>query len=732
MKIVGKENIAFCYVDKLDEATSNQIKDLTDNIAFAGNRIAIMPDAHMGKGSCIGFTYKINDKVIPNVVGVDIGCLDKETEFLSPSGWLKISEYNGEKVLQYNKETDIASFTNPENFINEEATEFYHFKNSKGLDQIVSEEHKVLIWKGSKTRGYILEDFSVPDLFKLQKEDKLSKGYYSIKSSFELENSDIKIEDNNIKIDVMIAANGIIRVNKTKSYNKCELHFKKERKIARAKELLSNSNILFDETLGKDKTTYIFFKIDKSINKSLKKYFNASKRQLKIVADESLLWDGHLGERSFFSSTDKTNADLVQYAFSANNIRAGISNDENTKEEHWKTNNIVTPTKNTNIGLTNIEKLEVEKGERKYCFTVPNGYFIIRRNGRISITGNCGVTAVKLISKKEELDFSELDKYIRAKIPMGFSIRNSVSNNLENIYNSMNLDINFSSYMDSLETLCNKIEVDFQRVKKSIGTLGGGNHFIELDEDKKTRDVWLTIHTGSRNLGLKVAQYHQNVAERNFTKIDLRENVLILKSQFKGIELNNKIKELKADVLSKVPNKGFEYLEGANLQSYLKDLNIAQIYAELNRFVIIDEITNRYSKISGSMIKSTHNYIDKDSFIRKGAISAHKGEKVIIPLSMADGVIIGTGKGNKDWNYSAPHGAGRLFSRTKARNILSLDDMKEKMKDVFSTSICLETLDESPEAYKDSKMIIEYLKPTVEIENVLIPVYNIKDDTKRR
>lgn len=300
----------------------------------------------------------------------------------------------------------------------------------------------------------------------------------------------------------------------------------------------------------------------------------------------------------------------------------------------------------------------------------------------VGVDIGCGVCGWNL--GDIEIDFSVLDKGIRHLVPSGRNVRDSKYS-----LKKLNKSEDFKS---KIESICNNQNQDFARVMCSIGSLGGGNHFIEIDEDDDG-NKWLLIHSGSRNFGLKIANWHQKKAISKMGKMG-----------------------------------GLEYLEGDDAIDYFEDMEVAQEYAAINRRVMGRVIIGGILRVDYfEPIESVHNYINfEDKIIRKGAISAHKDEQVIIPLNMADGTIIGVGKGIEDWNYSAPHGAGRTMSRREAKETINLEDFKEKMKDVWTTCVSMHTLDESPMAYKDAETIIEYLKPTVEIKTHMKPVYNFK------
>ena len=322
----------------------------------------------------------------------------------------------------------------------------------------------------------------------------------------------------------------------------------------------------------------------------------------------------------------------------------------------------------------------------------------------------CGVMMWKL--QDDFVDLEQLDKIIHEKIPNGFH------HHLEG------QDDEFVEEL--LKDLT--INADLTPFKKSLGTLGGGNHFIELGKDE-CGNYWLSVHSGSRNLGGKVASYHQKQAIVNLKRKEINIDSIIseLKATGRHKEIQATIEKLK----SAVPKITSEMemmatLEGAHLQDYLLDMKLAQEFAKKSRETMLTIIVDALGLSVVHKFDSIHNFIDEDGTIRKGATSAKKGEELVIPLNMRDGSIIGIGKGNEDWNNSAPHGAGRLMSRTKAKNAITLEDFKNEMKEVYSSSIVESTLDEAPGAYKPAKEILEYIKPTVDVLHIVKPVYNFK------
>lgn len=322
----------------------------------------------------------------------------------------------------------------------------------------------------------------------------------------------------------------------------------------------------------------------------------------------------------------------------------------------------------------------------------------------VGVDIGCGIYSVKVGNANllGKIEFADLDKFIRNSVPAGFSVH--VNRNERELLDLAQRfdehlldDIEFVSYdIDNLGGL--------SRFQESLGTLGGGNHFLELGEDE-AGDMWLTVHSGSRNFGLQVANYFQQKAR----------------------------KQLQDFFIDRDLYKDSEFLPaGYGKDEYLEDMYIAQRYAHVNRMMMLQKIVEGFfhqTLLEENVWQSVHNYINPyDNIIRKGAVSAYEGERVVIPFNMEDGLILGYGKGNAEWNFSAPHGAGRILSRNKAKEVLSLDEAKRGMEKagIFTTSLSVETLDEAKGAYKSKDLILEMIKDTVDVVNFVKPVYNFK------
>ena len=286
---------------------------------------------------------------------------------------------------------------------------------------------------------------------------------------------------------------------------------------------------------------------------------------------------------------------------------------------------------------------------------------------------------------------------------------------------------------DLLALRCYRSLKDTKRIARSLGTLGGGNHFIEIDRSADGTN-YLVIHTGSRNLGKQVAEYYQNIAiDLSHGKDELfrarDELIRRYKAEGRRSELQEAIKALNRDFKARVAEipADLAFLFGSYLEDYLHDIEICQSFARRNREVIARVLLERTGLTAGEAFHTVHNYIDTDErILRKGAIAAHAGERVLIPINMRDGSILAVGRGDPDWNYSAPHGAGRLMSRTAAKERLSMEEFRETMADVYTTAVNENTLDEAPMAYKSLADILDVIEDSVDVIEVLKPIYNFK------
>ena len=334
----------------------------------------------------------------------------------------------------------------------------------------------------------------------------------------------------------------------------------------------------------------------------------------------------------------------------------------------------------------------------------------------VGVDIGCGMLCVNL--GNVNIDFEKLDNIIKNNIPSG-----------------MNVHDEKVAYFDFTQLYCYKeLKNKDGWLEKSLGSLGGGNHFIEIDIDEDN-NKYLVIHTGSRNLGKQVAEIYQNKAiEYCSYKKEMNDEKQKVIKEYKEKGREKEIQQALININNKYQGKtklpkDLCYLEGKDMEDYLHDMKLCQKFAYLNREWIYGEIISKMGLVLyvEDYFQCIHNYINfEDNIIRKGAISARKGERVIIPMNMRDGCIIGVGKGNEDWNYSAPHGAGRTMSRNIAKQTLNMEDYKNSMNGIYTTSISEETIDEAPMVYKPMEEIIEHIKDTIKVEKIIKPIYNFK------
>lgn len=334
----------------------------------------------------------------------------------------------------------------------------------------------------------------------------------------------------------------------------------------------------------------------------------------------------------------------------------------------------------------------------------------------VGVDIGCGMLVLKISAEAGKILFNKpglekFDKIMHTKVPSGMAHRKTLHK--------------FAKDFTEIKNLI--ADADYDKELFAMGSLGGGNHFVEIDTDEKG-DYYIVIHSGSRHLGIAVAKYWENKAVEYHKNNSKLKNDLINKLKREGRE-----KDIQAEI-AKIPtvivSKDLSYLEGADVDGYLHDMKICQEFARLNREAMLDVLVEEMGIKKRHILDkfcTIHNYIDiENGILRKGAISLQKDESAIIPISMSYGSLIVKGKGNPDWNFSGPHGAGRLMSRSKAKETLKMEDFKNAMQDIYTTSVCVSTIDEAPMAYKSADEILENIKENAEVISVIKPIYNFK------
>lgn len=681
------------YTPVVEPAAMEQLQTLI-KFSHLYKHIAVMPDVHASVGSAgtVGTVIATVGAIIPSAVGVDIGCVDKDTEFLSPDGWVKFSDWSSHQVMQFNPSTNEANFVNPIRYVKLPCDAFYHLKTKYGIDQMLSEEHRVLYYKYD--RSYKFNEWGVISAGELASQHRsLKQGFRGrILTSFTplIQTQIDGVTDEELRVIVMVCADGHIR--NTNTHN-CVLSFKKDRKVNRATELLQSAGILYTLNAN-DNTgiTHISFNAPTS-NKKLN-YWRASLAQLNVIVDEIFHWDGNEKDQVYFTR-DKDSADFVHYAMSATGNRSVL------REDVHKSGGVdyrVFKHANTKIGMAGVPKKDItiapSQDGYKYCFQVPSGYFVARRNGNIFVTGNCGMLAVQTnINARELPDSCEaIRASIESAVPVGFSCHEKYDKPLSllSMREYLWLSKGAPKFLETNKIITNDNQ---ERLLQQIGTLGGGNHFIELCLDVHD-NVWIMLHSGSRGVGNRIGTFYIARAKDEMQKLG--------------------IKDLASADLSYFNHSSPWWSE------YMDAVKWAQEYASMNRrtmlALVVGELIKFFPhlKFVHSVINCHHNYISQEThygkevwITRKGAVSARKGEKAIIPGSMGARSYIVEGLGDPESYCSCPHGAGRKMSRGQAKKLITTA-MHEAATIGVSCKKDASVLDESPAAYKDIDEVLKY------------------------
>ena len=612
-------------------------------------KVVGLPDLHPGKGTPIGAAFLSKNRIYGDIVGSDIGCVDKETEYLSPTGWKYISDYTNDRIMQYDHLTGYAEFVQPINFIKLPCEEFFWFKTKYGINQMLSSEHKILCWRDK--RQVICEALEI-----VNEHNRLVLGSrIKFETTFTPKiTTSLPISDNHLRVHIMVLADGTLREG-----NAVAVHIKKQRKIDRCELLLKTANIPFTKHCTKTNTVVFRF-IPPLFTKTCDVLWQSSLEQLKIISEECLKWDGNEKEKCFYSR-DKSMADFIHYVFSATGFRGVLRDDIHHTD--GQIDYRVFANTNTKIGIAGTPKspIEIVSSENgfKYCFTVPTGFWIMRRGGNIVITGNCGMSlwATKLSSKKPKIE------QIAKKL-----------NGLDEPWQG-DLDVWLSNQKINLIT-------DYD---SSLGTPGFGNHFIEIQEIDTIFDesigltkefLYMMVHSGSRGFGKSILDNY------------------VAKHGAKGVQIDTS--------------------EG---QEYIIKHNHAMNWAIANRDLCAQRVLDVLDIDGNRLLDICHNSVTESIqdgcacwLHRKGAAPSDKG-LVVIPGSRGDlSYLVRPLESNKALN-SLAHGAGRKLSRTEAHGKLSeIYKKKDIKKNKWGgTIVCgnKELLwEEAPECYKSINSVI--------------------------
>lgn len=767
-ELIGKYAKAVILTDNIEQGAISQLYNFLNSKTAENSKIAVMPDVHQGAGCVIGFTQTIIDKVVPNLVGVDIGCFTKDT---------KVALTDGRNL----------SF---EELINEKDKEHYGYSIDKnGNVQVSKLEFPRKIKKADKLLEIELDNgekikctldhvFYKRDCSEVEAKDlKVGDSLYPlyIKSAKDVfENSDDEhlcifdgknseyvlihklSDDYNERHGLGVHFNGRGYVRHHKDFNKFNndptniqrVLWEDHRRIHATSMSLTNKLGITGFAAAERK--YPGLARRASIKRAEATWNGPNAEENRKKAAKRLA-EGNRSEKSR-AAASKRQKEHNTSKFSEHNKEEWMKNRQKLgrvrKVLLWlQENNLEINEKNYNearknfynykfykdakqlvesLGLSfekilkgetvtnhKIVSIKEIEGDDVYCLTCQEfGNFALASGVFVH---NCGMLVLKIDKKYGKELFNKpglekLDKVIRQHIPMGMNHRNKKH-----------------AFCDKVHINEIKAPINAEKLMLSIGTMGGGNHFIEVDKDSNG-DYYIVIHSGSRHLGIEVCKYYQNLAIKYHSSNTKERDELVAKLKAEGRE-----KDIQAELAKikkePIPNE-LAYLEGNDLEDYLHDMKLAQEYAIWNREAMLNEIMEHMGikkKMILDKLCTIHNYIDVENrILRKGAISLQKDETAVIPINMSYGSLIVKGKGNAEYNFSGPHGAGRLMSRSAAKESLKMEDFKASMKDVFTTSVSTATIDEAPMAYKSAEDILENIKDLCDVVEIIKPIYNVK------
>lgn len=715
------------------EETARKQLDNIASMPFIHSHVAIMPDVHYGLGATIGSVIPTLGAIIPAAVGVDLGCTDGDTEFLTSSGWKRMVDYvEGDDVLIYNTDKNEAYFSKPQAYIKKPSEGFYHFKTKYGINQMLSSDHRMLTYKAGRERKFEkVEILSAKEVADKHTDRVLGFGNF-VKTTPEAIvgiDSRIDMDISEIKVAVMIAADGHIDGPST------VLHFTKSRKFFRALQLLEAAEI--EPISVKERFGHYVIRIpnileDRALGTS--DWWNASVDQYKTIAEEVLYWDGSHDQQCFYTRK-KQEADFIQWAFMVAGKRAVMRQDVHKGD--GKIDYRVFFTENTCIGMKGNPKSTVEfvpsKDGMEYCFTVETGFFLIRRKGVTVITGNCGMMAQRTSLTASDLpdSLSELRTFIEERIPHGRTDNGGANDRgawgdipSENAMKFNGLGVYATTDEGGAKALRWELEKIVEKHPKltraanraphHIGTLGTGNHFVEICLDEENR-VWIMLHSGSRGVGNAIGSYFIELAQK-----DMRQWFINL------------------------PDKDLAYFpEGTDhFKDYIQGVRWAQKFARTNREVMMAAALEALSiavpkpfTLDESAVNCHHNYVREEKHFgksvlvtRKGAVRISATDLGIIPGSMgAKSFIVRgiEGEAMQQALCSCSHGAGRAMSRRQAKKQFTIEDHVTATKGIECRKD-EDVIDETPGAYKDIDAVMSAQADHVAVVHTLKQVVCVK------
>ena len=757
--IQGKYNQAKVYADLYEDQVIDQIKSIVNHPTSVGGPIAIMPDTHAGKGSVVGYTQVLGDRVCPNIVGVDIGCFTGDT--LIPL--VGNGEYKSLKQIYMEKKpVYVYAVTDEQYVVPAKAFAIQTRKNAElvevlldnGEKIVCTPDHRFMNRDGSYTEAKDLKSqqslmpfrmhidrdgYEVLYQPKLKIRERFNRTVARVVGKFDL-SSDVIVhhKDHNKKNNLIENLEVLTWSQHSMLHAKDNTYFNSEEFKKQKQRVYEERGYIYDPKYFDQKQRVGRANLHKYITEHREEFLQHARGVgqrnkayvIKNNTDHDVKIKQQLGkikkvldiilEQGYDISYENYETFRKQYchnAFTVAKVQSILNKLSMTLEDvmHRSLWDKFVSNNHKVVSVTHLEYcadvycLNVEK---YHNFALQSGVFV----------HNCGMVVCQL-SKDSIIDFDKLDHCIRTSIPNGHGVH----------------DVGFTnSFSEDLinQLHCRKFIGDVSYYHRSLGTLGGGNHFIEIDKDDQGNH-YLVIHTGSRHLGVQVCNHYMNInndavdykAQFNNVKRQLIDQ---LKAANRYEEIEKAIANLTTSWQPKLESvqdvrDPLHFITGDDMNHYLDDIEIVQRWAKANRTKIMTTIVNYMNWTVDDWFESIHNYIDTEHrIIRKGAIAAYQGQRMIVPINMAFGSLICTGKGNIEMNCSAPHGAGRIMSRRKAREMITLEQYQQSMEGIYSTCVDKQTLDEAPMAYKQYSDIAANLRNTAHIDKIIKPVYNFK------
>ncbi len=671
-----------------DESTLGQMR----NCMGVGRVVAgvVCADGHLGYAQPVGGVIAYERQLSISGVGFDIGCVDAETEFLSPSGWIRMDCWSDQFVAQYDPDTGKAGFVTPARYVEKPAATWLRLKSKYGVDQMLSPDHRMLVYAPGPDRAFAKWSVQAAEEFSAKHASTVQGHDYRINTVFEIErDSMVDLTDEELAVVVMTCADACLdeRERQDGSLNgAAQLILEKERKVDRARALLIAAGIPFTEKGPNERGHTCFRYRPPLFTKSLSHLWAASPGQLRIIAAEAVLWDGSAETRAFYSR-DKASADFIHYAFAATGVRSVMRQD--TREDGGIDYRVFAQP-NTKVGVKSVPKTPIEKivaaaGEKQYCFTVPTGFFVTRRSGQIALTGNCGNMAVRLDTPYEAIKDRASSILADVRRVISFGVGRTNAERAEHALLDDDAAWDASGMGDYRH-----------KAATQLGTVGSGNHYVDLLADEAGM-VWIGVHFGSRGLG-------HTSATRYLKAAGGRDGMHVPPA-----------------VVDEDSELGLRYIAA---------MELAGRYAYAGREWVVERVRRIIGGAVADSVHNHHNYAWRETHggrelwvTRKGATPAWPGQRGFVGGSMGDDAVIVEGvesKASRAALYSTVHGAGRLFSRTTAKRTFTQAQMDAWLQE-RGVLLAGGDLDESPMAYRRLPEVLAQHAGTIRVLHTLRP-----------